>query len=180
MPEIYLAFQNQLKHHKSDVTFKAISENDMAFLSELYRSTRWDEVMQAPWDDQQRIDFLSQQFQAQHTHYISHYPHAEKLIIIKNNKHIGRIYLDRDDVSICLIDVALIPKERSQGLGTALLTELLTEAQLNNKKVVIHVENFNPAYQWYLKHGFKQVEDKGVYQYMEWYPETVDTHVKTE
>jgi N-acetylglutamate synthase-like GNAT family acetyltransferase len=55
-------------------------------------------------------------------------------------------------------------------LGTILLKELISEARLNHKKVVIHVESFNPAYQWYLKHGFKQVEDKGVHQYMEWQP----------
>ncbi len=170
MPKACLAYQNKLKHLALDITFKAISDNDMAFLSELYRSTRWEEVMQAPWDDQQRIDFLSQQFDAQHTHYLSHYPHAEKLLIKKAKQDIGRIYLDRDDVSICLIDVALIPSERGNGLGTLLLKELLEEAQLTDKKVVIHVENFNPAYHWYIKHGFQQIEDKGVYQYMEWYP----------
>ncbi len=158
------------KHITSGITFKAISKKDMAFLSELYRSTRWEEVLNAPWDDQQRIDFLSQQFKAQHTHYQSHYPHAEKLLIIKDKQNIGRIYIDRDDVSICLIDVALMTNQRGNGLGTLLLKELLDEAQLTNKKVVIHVENFNPAYHWYLKHGFNQVEDKGVYQYMEWYP----------
>lgn len=168
--ETWLAYQGQAKHLSETITFKAISPADMAFLSELYRTTRWQEVLQAPWDDTQRIAFLKQQFDAQHTHYQSHYPHAEKLIIQHNKMDIGRIYIDRDDVSICLIDVALLPDHRNQGLGTQLLKELLTEAELTQKKVVIHVENFNPAYHWYLKHGFKQVEDKGVYQYMEWHP----------
>jgi len=167
----WLAFEHKPKLIPTSVTFKAISDEDMAFLAELYQSTRWEEVLQAPWTDQQRLDFLSQQFNAQHQHYTTHYPHAAKLIVIKNHERIGRIYVDRDDVSICLIDVALLPKHRGHGLGTQLLKELLIEAQDSNKKVVIHVENFNPAYAWYLKHGFKQVEDKGVYQYMEWLPE---------
>ncbi len=170
MADTWLAFQGQTKHLTDEVTFKAISPTDMAFLSELYRTTRWQEVLQAPWDDEQRIAFLKQQFEAQHTHYQSHYPHAEKLIILQDDLPIGRIYLDRDEVSICLIDVALLPEHRNKGLGTQLLKELLTEAELTQKKVVIHVENFNPAYHWYLKHGFKQMEDKGVYQYMEWHP----------
>lgn len=147
-----------------------MSENDMAFLSELYRTTRWEEVLQAPWDDEQRITFLHQQFTAQHKHYQSHYPKAEKLVILKDKQAIGRIYIDRDESSICLIDVALLPKHKHQGIGTALLKELLLEATEQQKKVVIHVENFNPAYAWYVKHGFQQIEDKGVYQYMEWYP----------
>lgn len=146
----------------------------MAFLSELYRSTRWQEVLQAPWNDEQRIEFLDQQFTAQHEHYNSHYPKAEKLLILKETKPIGRIYIDRDESSICLIDVALLTQHRGSGLGTKLLKELLIEAQATKKKIVIHVENFNPAYQWYLKHGFQQVEDKGVYQYMEWYPKSAN------
>ena len=170
MPENWLAFTNEPKLLPSSISFKAISEQDMAFLSELYQSTRWSEVLQAPWTDEQRLEFLAQQFNAQHLHYQSHYPNAEKLIIIQDNKPIGRIYLDRDARSICLIDVALIPQHKYQGIGTLLLKELLFEAQQTQKKVVIHVENFNPAYQWYLKHGFIQTEDKGVYQYMEWLP----------
>lgn len=171
MPEAWLAFRDEPQLIPSDITFKAMSNDDMAFLSELYRTTRWDEVLQIAWDDEQRKAFLHQQFTAQHQHYLSHYPHAEKLLIMRAEEPIGRIYVDRDEVSICLIDVALLPAYKHRGIGTALLRELLTEAQQQNKKVVIHVENFNPAYRWYVKHGFQQVEDKGVYQYMEWYPE---------
>ena len=170
MPDGWLAFRHEPRLIPSGIDFKAMSDDDMAFLSELYRTTRWEEVQQAPWDDAQRTAFLEQQFTAQHTHYLSHYPHAEKLLIMKNDEPIGRIYVDRDEVSICLIDVALLPAYKHRGIGTALLKELLTEAQQQQKKVVIHVENFNPAYAWYVKHGFQQVEDKGVYQYMEWYP----------
>ncbi len=165
MPK-YLTFNN----NKLNIEFKVISSNDMAFLCELYRTTRWDEVMQAPWDDEQRCKFLQQQFEAQHKHYQSHYPHAEYLIIYKDKEAIGRIYVDRDNNSICLIDIALLPQFKNKGLGTKLLKKLLFEAQQTQKKVVLHVEKFNPAYQWYLKHGFMQIEDKGVHQYMEWYP----------
>ena len=165
-----MAFHDQPKLIPEDITFQAMSDQDMAFLCELYRTTRWQEVLQAPWTDDQRVTFLQQQFTAQHEHYNSHYPQAQKLLIQQGDKAIGRIYVDRDDRSICLIDVALLPAYQQQGIGTALLRELLAEAQLWQKKVVIHVENFNPAYRWYQRHGFEQVEDKGVYQYMEWHP----------
>ena len=167
-----MAFLDSPKLIPQDISFQAITNQDMAFLSELYRTTRWQEVMQAPWTDEQRKSFLQQQFDAQHQHYLTHYPKAEKLLIKKQGNYIGRIYVDRDEQSICLIDVALMPSHQQQGIGTALLQELLLEAQQQQATVMIHVENFNPAYQWYLKHGFKQVEDKGVYQYMEWHPQT--------
>ncbi len=153
------------------LNFKAISENDMAFLLTLYSSTRWQEVQQAPWSDQQRLDFLKQQFEAQHTHYQSHYQNADYLVIKQSQENIGRIYIDRDETSICLIDIALLPEFKYKGMGTKILKVIIQEANNTQKKIVIHVENYNPAYQWYLKHGFKQVEDKGVYQYMEYSPE---------
>jgi N-acetylglutamate synthase-like GNAT family acetyltransferase len=156
------------------IQFKAISEEDMAFLLHLYSTTRWEEVLQTPWDDAQRHAFLKQQFQAQHTHYQSHYSKAEYLVIIKEKQNIGRLYLDRDKVSICIIDIAFTPEYKYKGLGTQILQKIIIEAQYTNKKIVIHVENFNPAYQWYEKLGFKNVEDKGVYQYMEWYPDTLE------
>ena len=170
-----LAYSPHNKPTSQGVSFKSLSssgfsEDDIAFIAQLYASTRWDEVQQAPWSDQQRKDFLQQQFDAQHQHYQSHYPKADYLLILKDKQSIGRVYLDRDATSICLIDIALLPEFKYKGLGTLLINELLSEAQATNKKVVIHVENFNPAYQWYLKLGFKQVEDKGVYQYMEWHP----------
>ncbi len=163
----------------SGMTFKAMSssgfsDEDKTFLGQLYASTRWEEVQQAPWSNDQRHSFLQDQFNAQYQHYLSHYPKADYRIICKDNQPIGRIYTDKDETSICLIDIAFLPEYKYQGLGSVLLTELLNEAQKEGLKVVIHVENFNPAYQWYVNHGFQQVEDKGVYQYMEWNPEILD------
>ena len=171
-----LAYSSHKAPVSQGISFKSLSssgfsEDDMGFLARLYASTRWEEVQQAPWSDKQRKDFLLQQFDAQHKHYQSHYPKADYLLILKDQQAIGRVYLDRDATSICLIDIALLPEFKYKGLGTLLLDELLLEAQSTNKKIVIHVENFNPAYQWYLNLGFKQVEDKGVHQYMEWYPD---------
>ncbi len=176
MPNSSTRFINDDRFNDNGITFKTLSssgfsDEDKSFLAQLYASTRWDEVLQAPWTDEQRIEFLNTQFEAQYQHYLSHYPKSDYLIIEKNQQPIGRLYLDHDDVSICLIDIALLPEFKYEGLGTQLLKGVLGEAQDAQKKVVIHVEKFNPAYQWYIKHGFKQVEDKGVYQYMEWYPE---------
>ena len=58
MPETWLAFREEPRLIPSGISFKAMSDDDMAFLSELYRTTRWEEVMQAPWDDDQRLTFL--------------------------------------------------------------------------------------------------------------------------
>jgi GNAT superfamily N-acetyltransferase len=75
-----------------------------------------------------------------------------------------------------LIDIALMPKARNHGLGKALLMDLLDEGQATGLPVRIHVEQFNPAMRLYLRLGFVQIEDQGVYQLMEWRPPDAETH----
>ena len=55
-----MAYQGLNLFVPEGITFKAISikkfsKSDMAFLSKLYTSTRWEEVLQAPWSEQQRM-----------------------------------------------------------------------------------------------------------------------------
>lgn len=167
---------NRLKKHAftgqgcglvGELKFKQFKDSDLTFFQMLYNSTRWEEVLQVPWSDDQRFAFLKQQFDAQHQHYQTHYPNAAFLKISKDNEDIGRIYLDRTPESICIIDIALVPQSRNTGIGTSILNEVIKEADEFNVKIVLHVEQHNPAYNWYIKHGFIQTEDKGVYQYLE-------------
>jgi hypothetical protein len=53
---------------------------------------------------------------------------------------------------------------------------VLGEATRERKVVTIHVERFNPALDWYLRLGFKPIEDRGVYVLMRW---SADDQVKT-
>jgi ribosomal protein S18 acetylase RimI-like enzyme len=63
-----------------------------------------------------------------------------------------------------------LPPQRGTGIGGQLLGELLAEARATEKTVAIHVERNNPALRLYTRLGFRIIEDKGVYYYMEWSP----------
>jgi hypothetical protein len=56
----------------------------------------------------------------------------------------------------------------NRGIGTALLRQLQAEAQAAGKPLRIHVERFNPAPGLHARLGFKQIEDKRVYLFLEW------------
>lgn len=122
------------------------------------------------WTAEQKSAFLAQQFDAQHHYYHEHFPSADYLVVERDGTSIGRIYLDRRKDELRLIDIALVPEARNQGLGGALLLDLLDEAQAASLPVRIHVEKNNPAMRLYLKLGFEPLEDQGVYQLMEWRP----------
>ena len=141
---------------------------DRDFLYRLYASTRADEMKLVPWSDSQKDAFLSMQFDAQSTHYHRYYPNAKYEVIMLEERAIGRLYVDRTDKEILLIDIALLPEHRGAGIGGRLLNDLLSEAAAEHKPVRIHVERENPARRLYERLGFRKIEDKGVYYLMEW------------
>ncbi len=83
---------------------------------------------------------------------------------------VGGLYIHRRENEIRIMDIALLPEHRKQGIGSELLRDILQQGQENTLPVTIHVERFNPALHLYERLGFKQKEDKGVYWLMEWMP----------
>ena len=153
------------------ITYRLIEDKDMEFLYQVYASTREEELAQVNWDAAQKEEFLRMQFKAQHQHYQRYYAEAQYSIIIVDRVPAGRLYLDRRKDEIRIIDIALLPAYRGQGLGTSILEDIQAEGRKNGLPVRIHVEQFNPAMKLYAKLGFKKICDVGVYNLMEWVPE---------
>ena len=141
---------------------------DEPFLRAVYASSRADELALTDWNEQQKAAFCDQQFSAQDSHYRAHYPGAEFSIVELEGTPAGRLYVDRWEAEIRIMDIVLLPQFRRASLGTELLRELQREATAAGKSLTIHVERFNPALTLYQRLGFVVREEKGVYQLMEW------------
>jgi len=150
------------------ITRRPITKRDEEFLYRIYASTRQEELAQVPWDEAQKTIFLKMQFDAQHRYYLENYPRAKFQIILREGIPIGRLYVDRRKKEIRIVDIALLPEYRRQGIGSALLEEIMEEGRRLKLPVTIHVEKFNPAMRLYDRMGFQKIEDKGVYHLMEW------------
>jgi ribosomal protein S18 acetylase RimI-like enzyme len=159
-------------HNKID--FRPISEKDQTFLYSLYASTREAEMAQTGWTNFEKENFLRQQFVAQHAFYMEQFSNAQFQIIQIENKPIGRLYIDHRKDEIRLIDIALLPEYRNQGIGNALLKDIIKDAAKANKPVRIHVERYNPALHLYERLGFVRIGDTGVYYLMEKIPTGAD------
>ncbi len=120
------------------------------------------------WSEQQKHVFLRQQFEAQDRHYRAHYTHASFDVIVAAGEPVGRLYVARWPEEIRLIDVALLPERRGGGVGTAVLADLQREAAASAKPLRIHVERYNRALRLYERLGFRVIEDRGVYLFLEW------------
>lgn len=148
------------------ITLRPAQPGDEAFLYALYASTRAAELATYGWDAAQQAAFLSLQFRAQQAHY-AEYPHAEDQIILDGAQPIGRFLVARLETEIRLVDIALLPAWRGQGIGARLTEALLAEAVQTGKLVRLHVEKFNRAQRLYQRLGFMVINDVGTHYLME-------------
>jgi ribosomal protein S18 acetylase RimI-like enzyme len=148
--------------------FRPVTEADLPFLFRVYASTRAEELAVTPWSDEEKAAFVAMQARAQHTDYQRNYGDADWLVIERAGDAVGRLYLDRREREHHIIDIAFLPEARGQGIGGALLCDLLDEAASAGKPMTIHVEKFNPAMRLYRRLGFVTAEDQGVYDLMRW------------
>jgi ribosomal protein S18 acetylase RimI-like enzyme len=143
------------------VSLRAATPDDGEFLRELFASTR--EIEFQFLDPIQREAIVSMQFNLQRQQYDAGYPDAEHSIITCEAKPIGRLFIDESDREITLVDIALLPAFRNQGIGRHLLEQLLTRATLAKKPVRLHVFKTNPARGLYTQLGFVEVGEDGMY-----------------
>lgn len=153
-----------------NIILRPISADDMTFLYRVYADTRGDELAVTGWNDAQKEAFLITQFEAQHRYYQEYYAGATFQVILHEGQPIGRLYLAHGPDELRVIDIALLPSYRSQGIGTTILTAILAEGQRLALPVRLHVERFNPALRLYIRLGFRQIADKGMYYLMEHTP----------
>ncbi|HZS16246.1 MAG TPA: GNAT family N-acetyltransferase [Candidatus Dormibacteraeota bacterium] len=137
----------------------------------MYASTRDAEMALVPWDDETKQRFIDQQFHAQSVHYASNYPDADFDLVLVDEQLAGRLYVQRRGDGIDLLDIALLSAFRNRGVGTRLMLRLVDEAHGAGVPLRLHVERFNPARHLYDRLGFAEIEDRGVYAYMELRPE---------
>ena len=152
------------------ITLRPIGPDDLSFLYQVHASTRLDELAPLNWPQEQTDHFFQMQFSAQHTYYQQHYADAAFDLILLDEQTIGRLYVERTAAAIHIIDITLLPEYRKRGIGSVLLADLLDEATKTKKKVQIYVEKRNPALHLYQRLGFCELQDTGVYYFMEWAP----------
>jgi ribosomal protein S18 acetylase RimI-like enzyme len=144
---------------------------DEPFLRHLYASTRAEEMAWFPWPEEQKSGFLAMQYDLRQSQYRINYPDADFLLVTRMGDPAGRIAVHRGDAAFHLIDIALLPAWRGQGIGGRLIADLLGEAGSASKLVRLHVETSSRALNLYRRLGFAPVKIQGIRWLMEWKPD---------
>jgi ribosomal protein S18 acetylase RimI-like enzyme len=150
-----------------EIRLRPITPEDQPFLYGVYAGTRKEELSVVNWTEEQKAAFLTMQFNAQHRHYQEYCPKAKYDVILCDGEPAGRLYVDRREAEIHVIDISLLPDYRGRGIGSKLLGEIIAEAAGLGKAVSIEVERNNRALGLYLRLGFTPVKDLGVYLSLE-------------
>jgi ribosomal protein S18 acetylase RimI-like enzyme len=153
------------------ITLRPATEADDDFIFSCYASTRAQELAQVPWTAEQKEAFVRMQFTAQKNHYAAEAPGASHDVIYVAATPVGRIYLDRREDALHILDITVLPQHRNQGTGSLLLRRLLDEAGKSGKPVNIYVESFNPSLRLFERLGFRKDHEKGFHLLMKWQPE---------
>lgn len=139
-------------------------DSDLPALRAIFASTRADELALAGWPDVVVQKFVAEQFEFQHRHFTAAYPDAGFLLIESGADPIGRVYWRSatagDPVPFDqLIDVALLPVWRGQGIGSALIEALIDDARERGCGVELQVMITNRgARRLYERLGFATIE----------------------
>ncbi len=151
------------------VALRPVTPQDRPFLSRVYASTREEELADVPFSTAEKAAFLEQQFTFQTLHYERHYVNTTFDVVLVGGVAAGRLIVGRWSDQFRVVDVALLPDFRGQGVGSQLLGSVIREADATRLPVTIYVERMNPAQRLYRRLGFAlAAEDpNGIHLFLE-------------
>jgi len=158
------------KTRDEQITLRPATATDDDFIFNCYASTRAQELAQVPWSQEQKEAFVRMQYTAQKQHYAAEAPRATHDVIYVDATPVGRIYLDRRDDTLHILDITVLPQHRNQGAGSFVLSQIMAEAKEAGKPVSIYVETFNPSLRLFERLGFQRENEKGFHLLMKWQP----------
>jgi ribosomal protein S18 acetylase RimI-like enzyme len=140
--------------------------DDAAFLFALFCAPR--EAEFAPLPQAERETLLRLQYQAQSRDYAERFLHAEHFIIEFRGEAAGRLLLNREADELRVVDIAVVPQQRRQGIASAVLKSLISEAEAAGMALRLSVWHQNPALALYRRLGFWVRAESATHLEMEW------------
>ena len=156
-------------------------DEDLPWLQRLYSQSREAELAPVPWPPAVKAAFLESQFALQHRHFVQAGTGTTWWIVCQKStggtiQSIGRLYLAEGVHTVTVVDICLLGTHQSQGVGTALLRQVMHEAARAGRSVSLHVAHGNPgALRLYQRLGFAVQEDVGSHLRMQWLPPTASS-----
>jgi len=145
------------------VTLRAVVVGDEEFLLRVFSSVHEQTFAMLDMPAEQINELLRMQFLAQQGQYRQQFPTADFDVVLLEGTAIGSMYAIRGPDEFVLIDIALLPEHRNDGIGAELVRALIDVARESAQPLQAHVRSDNPAWRLWQRLGFQEVADDGVY-----------------
>jgi ribosomal protein S18 acetylase RimI-like enzyme len=93
-------------------------------------------------------------------------PAARHEVVLRGGRPVGEQAVQETGAQVHLVDLALLPAERGQGVGARLLADLQRRA--GSRPVRLSVLAGSPARRLYERAGFRVTGTDGAHEHMEW------------
>jgi len=135
----------RLQTDKGPVTLRPERPDDEALLFRLFRSWALEDLDRGPFDAATKENLLRFQFAGQTMTYRGNFPAASFDIIERDGEPIGRLIVDPGDARepACLVDFVLLPEQRNNRIGRAIISAVLAEQASLGRKVRVKILHHN-------------------------------------
>ena len=145
---------------------RPLSPDDEPFLRRLLIATLTEELAAWAWPDELRDGLLDMQYHLRRN-AVENYRDAERSIILAADEPVGWLVVARSEAGIHVVDIAVLPERRGQGIGAAVLGECLAESDRKGIPVRLSVNVTNRAARLYERLGFRRTGGSEVQHFME-------------
>jgi len=153
------------------VAFTTAGPDEDGALFDLFRRVRGHDLGAGAWPEAIRLSTLTIQYNAQRRGYAEQCPSASTCFLTRGGERAGWAIVDRSGGAIHVVDIAVLPEVRGQGIATAALRALQDEAAREARAMTLSVHRDNAgAIRLYSRLGFKTASADDSYLYLEWRP----------
>ncbi len=151
---------------RDDFQLRPMVPDDEAVFRRFYAEVRAPELSVTNWPAAEKQSFCDSQYTLQDKHYRQHYADFEAWAICGHDAVIGRLYLSTFNDVLILMDITIAAANRGAGIGTHLLEDVINQADTQQREMRLHVELENPTRRLYVRLGFVEIGEAGIYQEM--------------
>jgi ribosomal protein S18 acetylase RimI-like enzyme len=138
------------------------TEENSEFFMELFGEIKSSELHLDTWPEQLRHQLIRMQFQAFEKSIQSEFPESIDFLILYHSEKAGRLQLNKTGNGIRIINISLLPVFQNKGIGFEIINDILNEANLKKIPVNLEVDKINPAFNLYIKLGFKIINENEI------------------
>ena len=108
-----------------------------------------------------------------HAQWSVQWPHAEGYVIEVDSVPVGRLLLNRTEALWWIVDLAVLPHRRGEGIAGLVVADLVRQADMIGARLGLKLERESPARSLFERHGLKVVGEDEEQLVMQTVPDVV-------